>query len=122
MARNRKTVLVDREKLEKKLRGCEATLRAASLKMGYAENYLANAFNKNNGLVPTSAVMLLESIYGITLDDIKPDEPEVCVEQTEIKMEAPSSVKDEIVAAIREILYEDSDRITTLIAMGLRRA
>ena len=63
---------IDGEKLAKELRVRDLRKDAVSKGVGYSKNYIGYVIKE--GKIRKSAMTLLESVYGINYDSIKPDE------------------------------------------------
>ena len=63
---------IDGEKLAKELRVRDLRKDAVSKGVGYSKNYIGYVIKE--GKIRKSAMALLESVYGINYDSIKPDE------------------------------------------------
>lgn len=93
MARERSMVKIDGKKLLRLYQDyCKENRMMAKTfcgKMGYSEAYITNACGR--GEIAQTATVLLESLYGIKLDDYKYTEPEP--EPVQLSVETPETVE-----------------------------
>ena len=76
--KRREKILVDATKITAELEKRGRTPRKAATEMGFNPQYFNNIGAR--GYIAPSGLMLLEKMYNIHLDDIKPDEPEPVLE------------------------------------------
>ena len=112
MAITRNTDLrpVSHDKIVMELRRRGLTCSAAARELGFSETYFGKL---RRGVARASTILLLNKVYGIQYDDIKPDEPEP--DEPE-----PNEPANETEGALLEVREFDFDRLGEVIRKAVR--
>lgn len=101
---------VDKNKLKRCLAECGKTMVDLSLDLGCNKSYISDCIKRNNGITNATKI-LLERIYDIQYEDIKPDENP---EQTKI------DIGDTIIEHIKELVSEFESSIIELVKGAIK--
>lgn len=126
MCRNNKMVPIDGEKLRNAVKNLSMSAAEASQKLGFSPNYITKICSR--GDIRESSLTLLNTIFGIKYDDIKPDPVvEECqeLEQEEPKIETiaqeaidyemlESSIRNGVRSGIIDVLVSADSRATLM--------
>lgn len=97
------TLPVDYDKLTRAIVSRNLDCSKASRQMGFASGYLQNV--KRYQHLRKTSVLMLESMFGISYDEIKPDEPAATVEaEPERPQDDMADMLKAIMAAIQTYL------------------
>ena len=109
MCRNNKMAQIDGEKLRNAVKNLNMTASEASQKLGFSPNYITKICSR--GDIRKSSLTLLNTIFGIKYDDIKPDPVvEECQE--------PEQEEPKIETIVKETI--DYDAIESSVRHGVR--
>ena len=87
---------IDYDKLTRAIAARNLDGAKASRQMGFESGYLQNV--KRNQCLRKNSVLMLERMFGISYDEIKPDEPAATVEA------APERPQDDMVDMLKAIM------------------
>lgn len=87
---------VDYDKLTRAIHSRNLDNSKASRQMGFRSGYLQNI--KSNQCMRASSLLMLERMFGISYDEIKPDEPAATVEA------APERPQDDMADMLKAIM------------------
>ena len=97
------TLPVDYDKLTRAIASRNLDGAKASRQMGFESGYLQNV--KRNQCLRKNSLLMLESMFGISYDEIKPDEPAATVEaEPERPQDDMADMLKAIMAAIQTYL------------------
>lgn len=117
MCRNHQFVAIDGQKLTNMFNRLGVTKKEAAENFGYSEGYFTDVCRY--GKARASVVKVLEKVYGIAYEDIRPDpEPEPIPEP--VKEEVETTVKEDATATVDISL--DYDDIASAVRKGVTAA